>query len=96
MSATNQFIHGLLVMACAVAGLFFLRFWRKTRDRLFVVFAIAFWLLAVNWFWLAFSHRDEPETALYLLRLAGFVLILLGIWDKNRASRPRDRRDGAP
>ena len=47
---------GALVMACFVAGLFFLRFWRKTRDRLFMIFAIAFWLMGVNWLALSFSN----------------------------------------
>ena len=85
----NEFLHGLLVMACAVAGLFFLRFWRKTRDRLFIVFAIAFWLLASNWLCLAWSRMNEPHTLFYVIRLAAFVLILIGIWDKNRAAKAR-------
>lgn len=64
--------------------MFFLRFWRKTRDRLFMIFAIAFWTLGVNWLALAFFNQDEIRTALYTVRLAAFVLILAGVWDKNR------------
>ena len=46
MSAgTNHLYWGALAMACWVAGLFFLRFWRLSRDRLFVFFVLAFWLL---------------------------------------------------
>ena len=87
MSAMNQFMLGAVVMACSVAGLFFLRFWRKARDRLFAIFAVAFWLLGLNWLALAFINQDEVRTALYGVRLLAFGFILLGIWDKNRAGR---------
>lgn len=81
----NVFILGAIVLACAVAGLFFLRFWRKTRDRLFLIFAIAFWTLGANWLALAFTNQDEVRTILYIVRLLAFLLILVGIIDKNRA-----------
>ena len=85
----NHFMLGAVALACGVAGLFFLRFWRKTRDRLFLIFAIAFWTLGLNWLALAFTSQDEIRTALYTVRLLAFVLILLGILDKNRARAPR-------
>lgn len=71
-------------MASVVIGLLFLRFWKKTRDRLFFFFALAFWLLGVNWLSLAVVDRDEPQTALYAVRLLAFALIIIGIWIKNR------------
>jgi hypothetical protein len=80
----NQFLLGAVVTACLVIGLFFLRFWRKSGDRLFAIFAIAFWTMGLNWLLLAFIQQDEIRTALYLLRLGAFVLILIGIVDKNR------------
>ena len=80
----NDFLLGMIVMASAAAGLFFLRFWRKTRNRLFAMFAIAFWVLGVNWLALAFISRDEIRTWLYAFRLAAFILILAAIIDKNR------------
>jgi hypothetical protein len=83
----NEFLLGAIVIACGVAGLFFLRFWRKTRDRLFLIFAVAFWTLGGNWLALAFINADEVRTWLYAVRLAAFVLILLGIIDKNRPAR---------
>ena len=86
----NEFLLGMIVMACLVAGLFFLRFWRKTRDRLFAVFALAFWLLAVNWTLLAISGQSEPRSALYVIRLCAFLFILAGIADKNRPHRAND------
>jgi hypothetical protein len=84
----NRFLLGGLVMACAVVGLFFLRFWRKTRDRLFLIFALAFWLLGTNWLFLAFVEADETRTWLYVLRLVAFCLIIYGIVDKNRQRTP--------
>jgi len=86
---TTQFLLGLLCMASAVAGLFFLRFGRRTRDRFFYVFAAAFWLLGLNWLLLAMTSRDEAHPEFYLLRLLAFVLIIAGIIDKNRAARTR-------
>ena len=87
MSQLQPFLLGMVVMACGVAGLFFLRFWRRTGDRLFVIFAAAFWLLGVNWLLLAFTDPDaEFRPALYLIRLLAFVLILVAIIEKNRKS----------
>ena len=74
-------------MASAAVGAFFLRFWRRTRDRLFLIFALAFWLLGLNWLLLAFVQADETRTWLYLLRLVAFCLIIYGIVDKNRATK---------
>ena len=88
LQVINQFLLGAVVMGAAVAGLFFLRFWRRTRDRLFAVFAIAFWMLAANWTAVGFLRQDESLlTALYVVRLAAFILIILGILDKNRTTR---------
>ncbi len=90
--AFNRFMLGALVMACAVAGLFFLRFWRKTRDRLFAIFAVSFWLMGINWLALSFTDVNAVEdaefrAALYLIRLLAFVLILYAILEKNRVAR---------
>ena len=87
MQTQYTFMLGALVLGCAVVGLFFLRFWRKTRDRLFAIFAVAFWLLGVNWLALAFTEQDEAKTIYYAIRLLAFVLILIGIFDKNRSRR---------
>jgi hypothetical protein len=85
----NQFMLGANVMASVIVALFFLRFWRKTRDRLFCIFAIAFFLLGLNWLLLALLRRDEETTALlYTLRLLAFIAILVGIIDKNRSPKP--------
>ena len=76
-------------MGCAVAGLFFLRFWKTVRDRLFLYFCLAFWMLAGHWALLGSLHDTIPEDRqfVYLPRLLAFVLILAGVWDKNRGRR---------
>jgi hypothetical protein len=78
-------LAGAIVMGYAVAGLFFLRFWHRTGDRLFLVFAFAFWLLALQRLALALTDAlEESRTGLYLVRLFAFLLILGAIIDKNR------------
>lgn len=80
-----HFLSGALTMGFLVAGLFFLRFWKRTRDNLFVAFALAFWLLGLTQALLALSNIPVEERSwLYLLRLAAFALILVSIWRKNR------------
>jgi hypothetical protein len=84
----TSLVSGLLVMGYAVAGLFFLRFWRETRDRLFGIFAGAFWLLALQRLLLAlFQDPDREQLWLYGIRLLAFVLILAAIVDKNRGAQ---------
>jgi hypothetical protein len=81
---------GALVMASAVIALFFLRFWRDTRDRLFLMFSLAFWVLAANWLGLGLvAQQEDARTLLYVVRLLAFVLILVAVVDKNRAAAHR-------
>ena len=81
----TSMVSGVLVMGYAVAALFFLRFWRETRDRLFGIFAAAFALLSVQRLALALSpDPDGEQLLLYGIRLLAFVLILVAIIDKNR------------
>ena len=79
------FLSGTVVAGFIVAGLFFLRFWKRTRDGLFIAFALAFWLLGLTQALLALSDFPVEERSwLYLLRLAAFALILVSIFWKNR------------
>ncbi len=76
---------GAIAMAWAVASLFFLRFWRETRDRLFLLFAVAFCVLGATRIVMAAMGEPEKEhTQLYWFRLAAYALILVAIIDKNR------------
>jgi hypothetical protein len=82
-----EFVSGLIVGGYLIAGLFFLRFHRQTRDRLFLAFAVAFWLLAAQRAAVTFmAHHAEAPLWLYVLRLLAFVLIAAAIVDKNRSS----------
>ena len=82
------YISGLLTMGYVVAGLFFLRFWNRSRDRLFLIFAMAFWLLAAQRVLLGLDvAATEDRTWYYALRLVAFLLILVAIVDKNRGTR---------
>ena len=42
MDDASSVLMGAVAMASFVATIFFLRFWRQTRDSLFLLFAIAF------------------------------------------------------
>ena len=85
-----ELLSGALVFAYAVSGVHFLQFWRRTGDRLFGHFAVAFWLFALNQLIVsAPTVTDETGSSVYLLRILGFTVIAVSIIDKNRASPPR-------
>lgn len=80
----DEFLAGAIATGSFVAGVFFLRFWTRTRDRLFAIFACAFWLLAANQALVSLAGIPREEQSwIYLLRLAAFVLIIVGIVAKN-------------
>jgi hypothetical protein len=89
MSATaNAVLMGAVAMASLVATLFFLRFWRQTRDSFFLLFAIAFGLDAATRFLLGMTNPSgETEPLFYLARLVTFGLIIAAIVQKNRPSK---------
>ena len=84
------FVFGMITMGYLVAGVFFAKFWKRSRDPLFAAFALAFWLLALNQAIVSLIAvpREEQSWA-YLLRLAAFVLIAGAILYKNAAARSR-------
>ena len=78
------FMGGALTLGYLIGALFFLKFWRRTGDGLFVAFSAAFALLAANQAAPAlFGIRDEALGGVYLLRLGGFLLIIAAILGKN-------------
>ena len=79
------FLQGAVAMGCAVAGLFFLRFWRESRDRFFLQFAFAFWVLAISYIMLGtILMATEWRVYVFVVRLLAFCLIIFAIFDKNR------------
>jgi type II secretory pathway component PulM len=86
----NDFLWGALAMASVAIAAFFARFWRESRDRLFLFFFLAFLFLALNWIGLAVVPREsESRHQVFVLRLVAFGLIIAGIVDKNRRGRAK-------
>jgi hypothetical protein len=80
---------GALAMGAWVVGLFFFRFWRMTRDRLFLMFGASFWILAAHWLVLTWAaYTEEARSPIYAMRLVAFLLIIVAILDKNRKPPP--------
>ncbi len=82
---------GVVAATSFAVGLFFFRFWRSTRDRFFLLFALSFWIEAVNrlvLFETVGLEEDAPEY--YVIRLVAYGLILAAIIHKNRAPRRRE------
>jgi hypothetical protein len=83
-----DFLAGAVTFGFLVAGLFFLRFWRRTGDGLFLSFAAAFFLLGLGQGLLALANVPVEERSwLYLFRLVAFALIIVAIVRKNRPRR---------
>ena len=77
-------LQSVAATCAGISGLFFLRFWRASRDPLFVCFCAAFWLIALSWALLAlFNPQEEARPYIYFLRLVAFSLIMIGIVAKN-------------
>ena len=84
-----DFLAGAVAFGFLVCSLFFMRYWNRSKDELFLSFALAFALLGLGQAIIALANiPTEERGSLYLFRLAAFLLILLAIYRKNRmASR---------
>ena len=81
----KHFLSGAICMACVAIALFFFRFWRRTSDRLFLVFSAAFVLLMIERVLLvSISASHEFAPYVYVVRLLAFALIIAAVVDKNR------------
>ena len=87
----SQFLSGGIMVGCLACGFFFFRFWQKTRDSLFAVFAVAFWILAVERVFLLatvnigdLTGTHELRGYVYWFRFIAFMLIIIAIVMKNR------------
>lgn len=84
-------LDGLLVGFILCSGLaisaFFVSFWRKTRDRLFLAFALVFAIEGTTrLFVLALSLPTESAPIINLVRLLGYLVLIASIVGKNRGS----------
>ncbi|WP_413561217.1 DUF5985 family protein [Bdellovibrio sp. HCB209] len=81
----KQFIYGAVMMASFTSGVFFLKFWKKTADRFFAMFAAAFFMLAIErWFFVIMPNTNEENSWIFSMRLLAFLLITIAVVDKNR------------
>ena len=88
MDQVSTVLQGAVAMASGVAALFFLRFWRQTRDSFFLFFAAAFAIDALARFVLGFAElSEETQPLVYGARLITFGLIIVAIIRKNQPSR---------
>jgi hypothetical protein len=82
-----DFLSGAVALGFAACALFFLRFWKRTGEELFLAFAVAFLLLGAGQTILALANiPTEERGSIYLLRLLAFLLILIAIFRKNRST----------
>lgn len=89
-AAIEHLLLGALAMASGIAALFFLRFWTVSRDRLFFFFSLGFLVLGLTWASLGAGHpAEETRHYYYVPRLVAFVLIIIGIADKNRRTKTK-------
>jgi hypothetical protein len=80
----NAALLGAIATMALLAALFFLRFWRQTQDRLFLLFAVAFGLEGLNRIALASTESpNEGRPLLYVVRLGSYLIILLAVAQKN-------------
>lgn len=84
MNPTEGLVAGGLAAGLGVVALFFLRFWTRTRDGLFLAFSAAFGLMAVNQALpIVLNIAQEERGGVYLIRLAAFLLIIVAVAGKN-------------
>lgn len=88
-------ITGMIAMGSLIIGLFFLRFWRNTRDRFFLYFALSFGIEGVHRIVTTMTFDEHEESPLhYLVRLLAYGLILWAILEKNLPARGARGRHG--
>lgn len=82
-----DFLSGAVAFGFALSALFFLRFWTRSREPLFLAFAVAFMMLGSVQAILALANfTTEEQSSIYLIRLGAFLVILIAILHKNRAT----------
>jgi hypothetical protein len=82
----SEYFAGMITMGYLVAGSFFLRFWSRTKDGLFMAFALAFFLLALSSALTQLLGLPREERSwIYLLRAGAFSLLIVAVLQKNFA-----------
>jgi uncharacterized membrane protein HdeD (DUF308 family) len=82
------FLLGVIATASLTAGIFFLKFWRKTHDSFFLAFAASFIIEGLNRSAVLLVNKpNEGSPWTYLVRLLSLLLILIAILRKNYSGR---------
>jgi len=84
VSPLSLFLSGAISLASLVVALFFLRFWRTTRDTFFLYFALSFALESASRAGAVLFHVSDNNPAFYGFRVIAYGLIIVAIWQKNR------------
>lgn len=80
----QTFLSGMTTMGFLVVSLLFVRYWRRTRDGIFVWFSISFALLALTQALpVMIEIPREEHSWVFLLRLLAFALLIFAILRKN-------------
>lgn len=78
-------LYGASAMASLAVAVIFLRHWRQSLDRFFLLFAAAFAILALQYSVVAVTAVGaELRPYVYGVRLLAFGLIVFAIAEKNR------------
>lgn len=83
---TEGFLGGVVATASFTCSLFFLRFWQRTRDALFLAFALTFLVEAATRIMALFVlHPNEGSPWFYVARMIAYLSIVVAIVRKNYA-----------
>ncbi len=84
----NEMLIGAIAACCFVIGLFFLRFWKTTRDNFFLFFALSFLLEGANRVSLVmFFNMGEASPSYYLIKVSSYSFIIVAILVKNKRQK---------
>lgn len=81
----NDMLAGAIALASLAVGLFFFKYWYRSRDRFFLYFALSFWIEGLSRIHMGLHQAPREDVPVYyLIRILSYGLILLAIWEKNR------------
>ncbi|HEY7097388.1 MAG TPA: DUF5985 family protein [Terriglobales bacterium] len=80
----EAFLLGVIATASLTAGMFFLKFWKKTHDTVFLAFVVYFLTEGgIRVAHLFFAHPNEASPWIYVIRLMALMIILAAVFRKN-------------
>ncbi len=84
----DSYLTGVLAVSSVSIGVFFLRYWKESKDTLFLAFSVAFVVEGLKrTSVLLLQNPNEGSPRVYLLRCFSFLVILFGIVKANISKR---------